>query len=163
MKNKKPARSGRRQARIGSPTTAETRGSKSADSSTSVAIGEGVRDSGNSTGPGADEAATVPAPAMSPVASAADDRTREVDPNKAYVKFVKQARATLQALEGRERDVKGMDPGYAQEVETLERLEAMTHRLLVRMRAQKRDFDKSLRELRAMLDERDDFVATWME
>lgn len=99
----------------------------------------------------------------SAVSGRAGDATREVEPDKEYGKYLKKARATLAALEGREREVGGLAPDYAEEIATLLRLQAMNNKLLKRMRARKRDFDKTLRELRTMLDERDDFVSTRME
>lgn len=162
MKKEKVIRSKRNRAPIASPDSTKLQGLESTDPSPTLAFGAVDQGSGATPGSIAAEVGTGGAPAMDLALPAADDRPHEVDVDKEYAKFIKKGRAALQALEGREREVRGMDPDYAQEVETLERLEAMTHKLLVRMRARKRGFDKSLRELRVMLDQRDDFASTWM-
>ncbi|WP_165253435.1 hypothetical protein [Paludisphaera soli] len=83
-----------------------------------------------------------------------------MDLNKEYIKYMKKAPATLEVLEGREGEVLGMVPDYSREIQTLERLQAMNRKLLKRMRGQNRDIVKTIRELKAMLDEGDDFVET---
>ena len=100
--------------------------------------------------------------AENPAPPEADERPLKADPAKAYRRHIKNAPATLQALEGREREVKGLEPDYAQEIATLERLQVMNRKLLRQMRP-----EEGLREVRPRAwgdaDQRDDLAATWME
>jgi hypothetical protein len=162
MKSNRGAPSRRNRGPIASPASAECRDGNIIDPSHCLAEGADAAPELTS-GPFPVEAYTGEDRAEDPAPPEADDRPLKADPAKAYRRHIKNAVATLEALEGREHEAQGMAPDSALEIVTLERVQARNSKLLRRMRAQRRDFAMALRELKAMLDRRDDFVSTWME